>query len=937
MNTKKIFFLLILLQQFSIIVKAQKVNITGDTIFVNTDDECQIKFPSDNIEWRWTSLNPAYSTSKAPNSIFLHAKDENAKCSNLSVFEGPGPRSHSFVVCYKKNIDKVVYDYSTKQKLQQRAKEIDDRDAAKKVAVSDPSSNTIKGQQNQKAAPGGAPTDSKGGSYYAILEEGDRALKNGLLDDAQDKYEQVIRLQPDNDYPKKRLADVKEKKAEKERLVKKEQDDKVNLIKSKANKAFSAKQYDDAMKDYQEALALQPNDIFSKSQIILIQRYKTEDEERQKKENERLAKKEQDDKINALKTKASKAFDEKRYDDATAGYNELLSLNTSDAVAKSRLEAIQKIKEQNELKEKQERQNKDRDETFNTIVGNADKAFADRDFDVAKAGYLAAKDIKPADASIDKKIKLTNDRLLSKQNEEEYNSAISAGDEAKKAQDYKKASAEYTKAARIFKDRTYASQQLNEIDKIVNKANEQQKEEKEKLAKDLENNNKYTVAIESADKALEKNDYLTAKNTYTQASKIKPEETYPKEKLSEIAVIFEKIEKEKKDKAESDAQIAALNKKYNLALEKGKAALDKKDYNTAKAAYTTASELKPAEQDPKSKLDIIEKKLTSAGMNAQYDSAMARGNIALGDKNYTLALENYKEAQRVKPVEALALNQIKYIQSLIVNDSLQQIELQHKAEVKVKEEIRLKRFNEGMAEYSKYEKAAQVADFEEELLHLKNFLNIIPDDSQLNTYQYNQKIEESRKKIEDIRRYLSTKKGIAYQAEAIPYLDQDLEKKYESLNFSAPPEEQVYAATDSANYNENIRFSKELLTTNGRLNVLDSMDNIKVSCPAIGFKGDKAFYKLGIQNRDAEEFLTGTMLITLIKKDGTSIKNYASYISSFPIIQPGKEFFIIYVTKDQEIRDDEKTSFDLTDRFKKKKLHISISGSLYNQEKKLRS
>ncbi len=948
MNTKKNCFLLLTLTLSSIIVHAQKTNITGDTIYVNTETEIQVKFPSDNIDLRWTDLNPPYAVSAGPSSIFLHAKVDNSKCSRLNVFEGPGPRNHSFIICFQKDINKDIYDWSTVKKLQQRVKEIDDRDANKSVAANIPSPNiaipaAVKTSQGQKATPppvaNTTTADSKTASYYALLEQGDKALKNDLLDDAQAKYEQALQMQPDNDYAKKRLADVKDKKAEKERLAKKEVDDKFNMIKSKANKAFAAKQYDDAIKGYNDALALQPDDVFSKSQVLLIQKYKTEDEEKQKRETERLAKKEQDDKLNAVKAKASKAFDEKRYDDATAAYNELLALNASDATAKSKLETIQKLKEQDLLKEKQERENKDREETFKTIVSNADKAYADKDYDVAKAGYQAAKDLKPADGSLDKKIKLVSDKIQNKENEDEYNTAISAADEAKKAQDYEKATLEYTKASKIFKDRPYPTEQLNEINKVVSNANAAKKAEKDKLAKELENNSKYNSVIEKADKALSKNDYAGAKQSYTEASNIKPDESYPKEKISEIAILIENKDKEKKLKADSAAQIAELNKKYNQALDKGKAAFDKKDYNTAKAAYAQAAELKPDEPEPKDRIGAVEKKMAGTDVDAKYDAALAKGNTALADKNYTEALANYKEAQKSKPLETFVLTQIRAVQDLITRDSIQQAEVQRRVNLKAEEEIRKKRFDEGMTAYTDYETAAQIANYEDQLLNLKHFLNIIPDASELNTYQANAgaKIVFAKKKILAIREYLTRTKGAAYQLEAIPYLNKDLEKKYESINFTAPPDEQSIARLDSTTLADLVTSGKAILAEKPRLDLQDSSANVKLTCQSISFKGDNVFFKLLIQNKDAEEFLTGPMQVSLIKNKTSPIKSKASYISAFPIILPGKEFFVVYVTKDQAVNDADTLSFDLTDRLKKKKLHITIPGSVYNQEKKLKS
>lgn len=886
--------ILVFLLIASFAVKAQKTNLTGDTIFVNTDEELQIKFPSDKLEYRWTSLNPPYTVSMAPNSIFVHAKNDTAKCSNISVFEGPGPRNHSFIVCYHKELSKVIYDYSTVKKLQQRVQEIEAREVAKIAAG------------KEEPASAGNPANSNtstNSSYYALLEEGDKALKNGQLDEAQKKYDQVLRMQPGNEFATKGLNNIKDKRIEKQKLL-----DKIALLKANANNAFFNKQYDEALKVYNDVLALNPGDDFSKSQIqkinAEIEYAKTQAKAKQ--EQQRI-----DSTINDLKTKAAKAFDEKRYDDAIAAYTDVLKLNVIDNLAKSKLEAIQKIKYQIEQEAKE---NRDRDERFKTLVSNADKAFDSKEYEVARAAYLSAKELKPNDQSLEQKLKATQEKIQGKQNQDEYSTAINAGDKALQAEDFELAEAAYKKAARIFSDSAYPTEKLALVGR---------------KKKELETINQYKLTIEQADRAFHDKDFTNAKYTYTKASNLKPDEDYPKSKISEI-------DREEKARTDSIARVLDVDRKYDAAMAKGKAAFDKKEYATAKAAYTQAATLKPAEEEPKNKLELINQKQNSKDLTIQYDSAIARGNIALGDKNYALALENYKAAQRIKPLETLPLNQIRYVRGLITSDSLQQADNQRRVEVRVSEEIRKKRFNEGMGAYADYERAAQVANYEEELLCLKKFLNIIPDVSELNTYQYNAqgKIDEAKKKIQAIRQYLTRTKGSSYQPEAIPYLDIELEKKYEAINFTAPPEEQVIDKTDTALYSEYANLGKELLSEKSNLSLTDSSNHIKLTCEAIKFKNEEVLYKFHIQNNDTAEFLTGPMRFTLIKKNNLTVKNNLNYVSSFPIVLPGKEFYFVCGAKDIDVNDEESLTFELSDRLKRNHFEISILGAVYNQEKK---
>jgi tetratricopeptide (TPR) repeat protein len=916
--------------------EAQSSEINGDTIYVTTEFEVSVKFPSDNIIARFTDPSAPFIWTSVGQSLLIRAKSDNSKCSILVVDEGK--RHHNFFVCYKKDLsadrlDQVLFDRSTVKKLQQRVKEIEDQKAAKMAMQN--AATTIVPTSSTAKGPSPATNDNKGGgSYYALLEDGDKALKNGSLDEAQSKYEEVLRIKPDNEFAKKGLQNVGDKKAEIERIKKKEIDDKITALRTTAAKAFNDKKYDEAIKGYNDALALNPNDVISKSQISIIKKYQEENSLKEKQEREKQAKKEAEDKINGIKLAASKALGEKRYDDAISSYNQLLAISPNDQTAQSRISEIQKIKAQNELKAKQEAQNKDREETFKAIVSNADKAFENKEYEVAKAGYLAAKDVKN-DASVDKKIAATDERIKNKESEDEYNSAIASADQAKNSGDYERAKTEYAKALKIFKDRPYAQGQINDIDKTLASIAAKQKAEKEKQAKELLDASAYQLTIEKADKALLNKDFNTAKKAYADASALRPTETYPKDKLTEIATTIETIAKQNKATADSLARVTEVNKKYTLALQKGKALLDKNDFEAAKKAYAEALVIKPNDEEAQGKLDLIDKKMSVADVSAKYDSAMARGNIALADKNYTLAAENYKQAVKLKPLERTALSQLQYSQQLATRDSLDQVEKQRIAINKVKEEVRIKRFNDGMGAYDQYDKAAQTANYEDQLVYLKQFLNIIPDASDFNDYRYNPsaKIDFAKKKIQTIRDLFTRTKGSAYQLEAIPYLNQDLEKKYESINFNAPPDEQEMEKIDSSTYNELVKNSKSLLSEKPKLSLQDSANNVKLTCESISFKGDKVYYRLKIQNNSPDEFLTGVMQLSAIKKDGSVIKNKPGYISAFPIVLPGKEFFIVYEAKDIDVTDKEALYFELSDRLKKTKLKIDVPGLVYNKEK----
>ncbi len=179
--------------------------------------------------------------------------------------------------------------------------------------------------------------------------------------------------------------------------------------------------------------------------------------------------------------------------------------------------------------------------------------------------------------------------------------------------------------------------------------------------KQLETDKKYKDAIAKADGAFSSKDYASAKTSYNDALAIKPAETYPKKKISEINKLL----------ADAGSKQSEMDAKYQAAIKKGDGAFDKKDYAAAKAGYTEALGIKPAEQYPKQKLAEINKLLADAGkqkeLDAKYQAAIAKGDGAFSSKDYTSAKTAYTEATGIKPGEAYPKQKLAETDKLLMN------------------------------------------------------------------------------------------------------------------------------------------------------------------------------------------------------------------------------------------------------------------------------
>ncbi|MBL7702123.1 MAG: hypothetical protein JNM14_07730 [Ferruginibacter sp.] len=180
------------------------------------------------------------------------------------------------------------------------------------------------------------------------------------------------------------------------------------------------------------------------------------------------------------------------------------------------------------------------------------------------------------------------------------------------------------------------------------------------------------------------------------------------------------------------------------------------------------------------------------------------------------------------------------------------------------------------------------------------------------------------------------------QTDPIPYSsaeDRDmLLKNYPGIDFSLPPPAQTFNLLETGKIN--LTFTEDLYNnkkTGLKLAFKHEMTSIGVVCQDIVFDGNNVYLKLLIQNAGENEvFLTGSMLLTLLRQNGSSLTLYPSHIypARFPIVKPKFQIPVIYVFKAYDVTAEDNLKFEISDRQQKTNLEFSIPGSAYNDSKK---
>ncbi|MBI4929561.1 MAG: hypothetical protein HY841_02275 [Bacteroidetes bacterium] len=484
--------------------------------------------------------------------------------------------------------------------------------------------------------------------YKAAIAKGDAAF--GTKDYASSKtaFTEATGIKPAEQYPKTKLAELD--KLLGDAAKQKEIDTKYQAAITKGDNAFKAKDYVTSKAGFNEAIGVKPNEPYPKQMLGEIDKLLADAANAAKQI-------ELDEKYKAAIAKGDGAFTSKDYTTARAGYTEATGIKPSEPYPKTKLAEIDKLlgdaAKQKEIESK-----------YQAAITKGDNAFNAKDYSAAKAGYTEASGIKPSEqypktklAEIEKLIADAASAAKQKEIDDKYKAAIAKGDGAFTSKDYSTARAGYTEASGIKPSEQYPKTKLAEIDKLLGAAEAEKQKEQQ-----------YKDAIAKADAAFETKNYAGAKNSYTQASTIKPSEQYPKTKIAEIDKLLADLAAQKsaaeKDKLYSDA-IAKADKLFNA-----------KDYSNSKSAYNEALGVKPAEQYPKQRIAEIDKIL--ADLDAQksnaakqkeiddkYKAAIATGDNGFNSKDYTAAKAGYTEASGIKPLEQYPKNKLAEIDKIL--------------------------------------------------------------------------------------------------------------------------------------------------------------------------------------------------------------------------------------------------------------------------------
>jgi tetratricopeptide (TPR) repeat protein len=503
-------------------------------------------------------------------------------------------------------------------------------------------------------------------AYDTAIAAADRAFRQQQYPAARTGYQQAQQAKASEAYPAEQLAKIDAIEAEQARQLAEKQaaDDAARLAAmeakdreyaeaiSRADGLFDQQQYLNAIAEYRKASQVKPDENYPKERITESDRLNTALAASQKAYDTAIA-------------AADRAFQQQQYPAARTGYQQAQQAKANENYPAEQLAKIDAIEAEQarQLAEKQATEEAARlaameakDREYAETISRADGFFNQQRFVQAIAEYRKASQVKP-DENYPKERIIESDRMNIEiaVAQKAYDTAIAAADRAFQRQEYDEARKGYQQAQKAKSGETYPLEQMAKIDAIEVQlarelAQKQAAEEAARLATMEAKDREYSEAISRADGLFNQQQYIPAIAEYRIASQVKPEENYPKEKISESERL--------------NTELLALenqNREYARLIGIADRAFNNQEYSPASVNYKAAILIRPDEIHPKERIEQIENILRQREADERYRQALLAGDGFFRGNNWEQARGEYQKALDLKPSEEYPKRQIERI------------------------------------------------------------------------------------------------------------------------------------------------------------------------------------------------------------------------------------------------------------------------------------
>ena len=543
-------------------------------------------------------------------------------------------------------------------------------------------------------------------AFNQAMANADKSFSENDFNTAKTGYETALSIKPNDPTAKDKYGQTEAKLAQLARNTQA-----YNKAVTEANNKLTAKQYPEAKEKYLEALQYLPDSDYPKRQVAEIDELLAQQEAEAKTKRE----------FDLAVTEGESLLKNKDLAKAKDAFMKAYNLIPSEVVPPKRISEI------NDLIAQQERNEaaiKATLEAYQKVIQRADNQFGNKEYTSAQLSYNEALLVKSDEKYPQDQLDLIA-KLLKEQNEQNYKTAIAKADNWFNANQFDAATTNYQEALKFKKDDQYATQKLKDIEK--KKADLEAENNRLKQFED-----KYKALIADADNEFKNKSYAISKEKYQKALALKPTDVYPKDQIAKIDEQLNELQKAaEKDKQYAqfikDAQNAFQANKLKEARDLYQKSYDLKPYESMPPMRISEIDALLAQQEETAKLAAMEEAQRLAKEKAdrnQYNNAVAAADKEFAAKLYKLAKVHYSDALIALPNEKYPRDQIAKIDDLIAQELLKKSLAEQKAQQDSIQKAKDKLFDLAMTSAKDHE---QNSRYEQAIQKYNDAISIKPD------------------------------------------------------------------------------------------------------------------------------------------------------------------------------------------------------------------
>ncbi len=541
-------------------------------------------------------------------------------------------------------------------------------------------------------------------AFLKVLDEAKKLeVKKDFLK-AKEKLDEAKILKPDNKEVEDLLKKVNQALADK--AIEDQLNKDFQQAMTDGNQLFENKDYENAIKKYEEAKKFKPTE---NEPLLKIQAAQNKWND-QKNEAQKLAT------FESFLLQANTLKDAAKYDEAIKKFEEAQLLLKDRPEPKVGIDFCKTKKKELEDLAKNEAEKAKRDADYAAAIKKAEDFFKADKYKEAIVEYESALKVKPEEqlprTQIDAANLKINEIAGIEERKKQFEQLKKDGEKALNMKQMVEAKEKFTQANAILEGDPVVSAKLAEIDQW----------EKENAAALLKQE-QFKELIKNAETALAAENFQEAKNLFTQASVLEPNDATIKPKL-------DLIEKRIKDQAAD----LAKKQQFDLLVQSANAKEAAKDSKGAIEDLNKAYELIKDAQ-VKAKIDQLQESSANEALAAkkklEYDAEITKAETAKNAKDWEKARDYFLEAKKIDVAQAYPDQQI-----MLVNQEI--------AKIKGAAE----RFANFTSKFTEAEKIEQDKKYKEAELLFKEALTFA--DAELDLKKTNEKITELAKLLDKL-------------------------------------------------------------------------------------------------------------------------------------------------------------------------------------------